>query len=163
METSSGDLSQSTSAQAAADLRLLERAKSAVQFDEVLDLGPRWYAPMLATMVGGLSLFGQGFSSSFWNAIVGISAVAAGGVMSVHDYRRRTVRSRPSIRGAVAVAVIVLICWAVVAAWGTAISSIGFERFVPTFAIVGWVLTTVFFLAVRAGLNAVRARRAPLR
>ena len=82
----------------AADLELLDRAKSTVPIDEFLDFGPWWYAPLLATLIGGLSLFGADVDSG-WNLAAGVVAVAAGGVVAIHDFKRRAVRSRPSKMG----------------------------------------------------------------
>lgn len=156
------DSSPSQPIDAAADLELLDRAKSVVHVDQFLDFGPWWYAPLLATTVGGVVLFGQAFTNFFWNGVVGVVAVAAGCVVSVHDYRRRTVRSRRSTRGVAFVGLIVLLCWLIIAAWGTAISSLGYERFVPGYAAVGWVLTSLVLLGVRVVLLAIRRQRTPL-
>jgi hypothetical protein len=146
----------------ASDLDLLDRAQSTVDVDQVLDFGPWWYAPLLATMIGGLTLFGQ--ATSRWLSIVaGLAAVTAGVVLSVHDYRRRKVRLRRSMRSAVFIGLIVVITWLLIAAWGTAISSLGAERFVPGPAVAAWALTTIALLGVRRGFESIRRRRPPLR
>lgn len=147
----------------AADLALLGRAKSVAHLDQFLDFGPWWYAPMLATTIGGLMLFGQAVGNLFWNGAIGLVAVMAGALVTVHDYRRRAVRSGPSTRGAGFLGLIVVLCWLIIAAWGTVISSLGYERFFPGYAVGGWALTTLVFLGVRAILLAIRSRRAPLR
>lgn len=146
----------------AADLDLLERARSTVPIDEFLDFGPWWYAPLLATLIGGLSLFGADVDNG-WSIAAGVVAVAAGGVVAVHDHRRRTVRSRPSKRGVGFLALTLLIMWVIIAAWGTAQSSLGIERFVPVYAALAWVLTSLVLLAIQQALLAIRRRRAPLR
>ncbi|MEL7158973.1 MAG: hypothetical protein AAFN30_20600 [Actinomycetota bacterium] len=143
------------------DLALLERAASVVNTDQYLDFGPWWYAPMLATSIGGLSLFGPAVDGD-WKAVTALVAVGAGAVVSVHDYRRRTVRLRPSIRGAVYVTGMVVLIWMLVATWGTALSALGWERFVPGYAIAAWVLTSLLLLGVRATLLRARRRQPPL-
>ena len=142
----------------AADLELLNRARLLVDDDQFLDFGPAWYAPALATVVAGLSLFGRAFDD-YWNIAAGLAALGAGAAVSLHDYRRRAVRQRASKRGAVFVGLIVLTCWAIAAAWGTATSTIGYDRFVPGFAVLGWLLTTALLLVIRAGLSNIRTRK----
>lgn len=149
------------SVDAASDLQILNRAKSATEVDQFLDFGPWWYAPLLAITVGGLVLFGQAFDN-LWNVVVGGAAVAAGCVVSIHDYRRRAVRLRPTTRSAALTGLVIVICWAIIAAWGTAISSLGYERFVPGYAALGWLATSLVFLGIRQGLMAIRRRRVPL-
>lgn len=146
---------------AAADLELLDRAKSRVDIDQFLDFGPWWYAPLLATVLGGFSLFGQDFSN-LWNILFAVAGLAAGCAVSIHDFRRRAVRLRPTRRSAAFVVFIVVISWMMVAAWGTAISSLGYERFVPGYAALAWGLTSAAFLGIRAALMAIRRQRAPL-
>ena len=53
--------------------------------------------------------------------------------------------------------------WVIIAAWGTAQSSLGIERFVPGYAALAWVLTSLVLLAIQQALLAARRRRAPLR
>lgn len=146
---------------AAADLDLLSRAKASVHTDLILDFGPWWYAPLLATTVGGLTLFGQAMNTAS-SLVFGAVALLAGGFMSVHDFRRRPVKSRPSMRGAGFLVAMVIVSWIVVGLWGTAVSSLGYERFMPGYALLGWALTTAFFLVVRSGLYAIRRRRPSL-
>jgi len=143
-----------------ADLDLLDRAKASVGINNTLDFGPWWYAPLLATCVAGCSLFGRAgaLTSALWG-VLGLTAAVA---MAAHDYRRRTVKPKFSLQSAGLLFGIVIISWAVVAAWGTAVSSTGYERFVPGFAILGWLLTTAVFLLIRQASYAVLARRTVL-
>ena len=127
----------------------------------MLDFGPWWYAPLLAMMIGGLILFPEAPNDLHVVAWGSIAAIA-GGTITIHDHRRRSVRLRPSVRSAALLGLMAVICWALVAAWGTAISSIGYESFVPVYALLGWLLTTAVLLGIRAGLLALRRRRPTL-
>lgn len=151
----------SRSVDPAADLELLDRARKNAVVDDVLDFGAWWYAPMIATMVGGLTLYGRG-GDDRWSLAYGLAAVVATIVTVVHDYRRRKVRSRTTVTSIVYVVAVVLLLLLVTGLWGTAVSSVGYDDFVPGYAIVGWLLTTGFFLAVRAALTSFRRRRGPL-
>lgn len=129
--------------------------------DVFLDFGPWWYAPGLATMIGGLTIYSQDVSSAA-NIATAVVAGVISVVLAAHDYRRRSIRvgvGRPSGRSAILVGVILLVCWILLAAWGTAISSLGYERFIPGYAALAWVLTTGFLLGVRALLSVLRRRR----
>ena len=141
---------------------LLDRAKSVVELDSFLDFGPWWYAPLLATTIGSLSLW----SHDLWSLAgltLGATTITTAVVVSVHDYRRRLVQANTkSARGAIYLAAIVILVWVIIALWGTAISAIGYDRFVPTFAAVGWVLTCLALLGLRAALISIRQRRLPL-
>lgn len=141
-----------------ADLAIISRAQRELALEDFLNFGPLWYAPALATLIGGLSMFGRDFNDN-WSVLYGAAAVLAGLTMAVHDYRRRRVRPKFSLRSAMFVVVVIVICWVVSGLWGTAISTISYEDFVPTYAIVGWLLTTAFFLLVRASLGLARSRR----
>ncbi len=147
----------------AADLDLLDRARSVVEVDQVLDFGPWWYAPLLATMIGGLTLFGHDVTGFGTATAAGVVALLAGGILAVHDYRRRSVRLRRSARGAGFLGLFVLVAWLIIGAWGTAVSSLGYERFVPGYAVLAWMLTTAALLGIRAGLQVIRSRRRALR
>ena len=142
----------------AADLELLNRSKSIAELDQMLDSGPWWYAPMFATVFGGWTLAAQGLSNSLNVAglLAGIVAVA---VVSVHDYRRRRIWTDPSARSLLLVVPVVLVIWFLSAAWGSAVSTLGYEEFVPGYAVLAWLLTTVFLLGVRfVSLSALRRR-----
>lgn len=141
-----------------ADLELLERSKSSVAVNDVLDFGPWWYAPLLATCVGGLTLFGAAFGAPA-NIAFGIAGFGAGGIMAVHDYRRRTVRPKFSRHAFGLLAGIFAIAWVTLGLWGTALSSIGYDDFVPFPAVAAWTLTTVMFLAVRQLCQSILQRR----
>lgn len=142
----------------ASDLALLKRAKSSVALDQVLDFGPWWYAPLLATLIGGLTIFGNDVSEGT-NRIAGVVAVIAGALVAWHDYRRRPVRPKPSRRSAPLVAVVVVGLFVVMSLWGTAVSSTGFDRLFPGYAAVGWLLTTAVLLGVRSVLHVARKKR----
>lgn len=156
------DSSASRSIDPAADLDLLERSRSVIAVDQWLDLGPWWYAPLLATVTAGLTLYYQETNATE-NRVLGFLALVAGAIIAVHDYRRRSVRLRATPRrAAIELATIVLIsvpCLLLVAAWGTAVSSLGYERFVPGYAILAWTLTSVGLLGIRAGVHAIRRQR----
>lgn len=141
-----------------ADLELLQRSKSAVAIDDVLNFGPWWYAPLLATCVGGLTLFGQDYDYAL-NALYAIAGFGSGALMAVHDYRRRTVRPKFSFTSLGLIVGIVAIMWLTVAAWGTAISTIGYDDFVILPAVIAWTITAAAFLAIRQILHALLARR----
>lgn len=146
---------------AAADLKLLSRAKSEVEIDQFLDFGPWWYAPGLATVIAGGTLFAESLNNN-WNVVMGLAALGAGTAVIIHDYRRRGVRVQRSSRSFKLSAVVVVLMYLIVGLWGTAISSVGYERFVPGYAVLGWVITSLFFLGIRQVLMEVRRRRAPL-
>lgn len=145
----------------AADLAVLRRAKESVDIGQVLDFGPAWYAPMVATMLAAITLFGQEFVGD-WSFVYAAVGIGTGAIVSVHDFRRRKVRQRPSVRSAAATIPIVLGSFVVLAAWGTAVSSIGYERFMPGYAVVGWLVTTGLLLAVRSVLNGLSSRRSAI-
>lgn len=146
----------------AADLDLLDRAQSVVDVDQILDFGPWWYAPLLAALIGGLTLFGQDVGG-IANVAAGVVGVAAGIIVAIHDHRRRAVRLRGSARSAGLLAVIVVLFLVLIGSWGTAVSSLGYERFVPGYAVLAWLLTSMTLLGVRAGFHALRRRRPVLR
>lgn len=156
METTSGVLAHDP----AADLALLKRSKASVGIDQILDFGPWWYAPLFATGIGGMTLFNQPSAGdwSFAYAAVGLLSLLA---LGTHDFRRRKVRQRTSWRTFTLSIPIVLGAIVLIALWGTAVSTMGYERFVPGPALGAWVLTTGFLLAVRAALHRLRARRGP--
>jgi len=145
----------------AADLELLARARSEADIDQFLDFGPWWYAPLLATMIGGLTLFGRGFDTVGSLLILAV-ALTAGGIVGAHDRRRRAVRLRPTRRGLGFLLIMIAFLWALMAAWGTAASSIDWDTSVPGYAAIGWALTTLTLLAVRTLLDVVRQRRMPI-
>lgn len=147
-----------TAAEASADLATLDRAKTSVDIDQVLDFGPTWYAPFFATMIAAVTLFSQPGAGD-WSFVYATVGIVTGTTISVHDFRRRKVRQRPSVRSFVTTVPLILGSFVVLAAWGTAVSSIGYERLVPGYAIAGWLVTTSLLLAMRAALNAVRVRR----
>ena len=146
----------------AEDLELLERARSLVDVDQLLDFGPWWYAPLLATMIGGLTLFGHDIDD-LGNVAAGVAAVAAAAVVAIHDYRRRKVRLRRSARGLAFLGLITALCWLLIAAWGTALSSLGYDRFVPGYAFLAWTLTSIALLVIRNGSQMIRRHQPTLR
>jgi hypothetical protein len=133
-----------------------------VPSDQLLDFGPWWYAPLIATMLGGATLFTQNPGNLFWHGIAGIVAAVAGVITSAHDSRRRATRTGPSTQGMFYLGLIVVMCWVFLAAWGTAVSTLGEARFVPGYAALAWAVTTLALLGVRSVLSNVRRRRAPL-
>lgn len=140
-----------------ADLELLKRASS-VGINHSLDFGPWWMAVALATCIACLTLFGQEMRST-----VGIAAAVVGfgvGIATIaYDLRRRRVRPKASAGGAASMAVIVLVTYVVAGLWGSAISRLGVDRFLPGYFLLGWALTAAFFLGVRAVSYAILARR----
>ena len=120
----------------AADLELLNQSKAVVELDHFLDFGPWWYAPMWATAVGGGTLAAQGLGN-FLNVAGLLAFVVAATVVSVHDYRRRRVWPDSSARSLLLAIPVLLGIWFLVAAWGTAISTLGYEVFVPGYAAIG--------------------------
>lgn len=144
-----------------ADLELLNRAKSSVDIDHVLDFGPWWYAPLIASCLAGATLFGQDFTTSTSFVLGGIGVLSGLVVMS-HDFGRRTVRPKFSVRSSAMLAAIVLVVFVILGLWGTAVSSIGADRFLPWYAIGGWLLTAALFLAIRTASYWFRNRRTVL-
>lgn len=57
----------------------------------------------------------------------------------------------------------VLGAFVLIGLWGTAVSAIGYDDFVPGWALVGWLLTTVLLLGVRSVMKALRERRTLIR
>lgn len=160
--SSERNTSERVAVDAAADLELLERARSVVHADQILDVGPWWYAPLLSTFIAGVSIFGQDVTGPE-NLTSGLIAVMAGGFAAAHDHRRRGIRVRRSARGLPWVVASVLLFWFLAGAWGTAISTIGASEFLPGPAILAWTLTTLFLLGIGAALRAARNRRPVLR
>lgn len=154
------DASADRNVDPATDLELLDRAQHLIEVDQILDFGPWWYAPLLATLIGGLSLFGQDTTDAT-NVAAGVVAIGAAVVMSIHDHRRRGVRHRSSVtgKGIATVGLSVFIGLAFVASWGTAVSTLGYDRFFPGYAALGWVLTTLALLGIRAWAQTIRRRR----
>ncbi len=145
----------------AADLAMLDRAMSSVDLDQALDFGPWWYAPMISTMVASVTLFSQPGAGD-WSFVFAIVAIATGTAVSVHDYRRRKVRLRPGVASFKVLFPMVLGAFVLLAAWGTAVSSIGYDRFVPWYAMAGWALTTGLLLGLRAVLGVKRQTMAKI-
>ncbi len=150
-----------TAVDPAADLRLLDRAQAATGLDQALDVGPWWYTPLYAAGIGGITLFAQDMTG-VWSVVAGLVGIVALGIVMIHYQRHRTLRARQSARTFLPTLVIVVVVWAVCALWGTAISVIGYDRFVPGYAALAWLITTGVLLAGRAVLLAVRRRRTPL-
>ena len=140
------------------DLELLNRARSAVDVDHVLDFGPWWYAPLLTNCLAGATLFGRelGTTTSF---ILGGIGLLSGLIVAGHDFGRRTIRPKFSLRSTAMLAIVVLIMFVIIGLWGTAVSSVGVEHFLPWYAIGGWLLTTALFLGIRALSHWLRSRR----
>lgn len=136
-----------------------------VDLDAALDFGPWWYAPLLATSIGGLTIFGRDVVDVTNIAIGGLALVALA-VVAVHDHRRRKVRlpmGQGLGRSAVLHGLIVIVVLVLTGAWGTAISSVGYDRFVPFYAALGWALTTAVLLGIRVLFTVLRRRRRVLR
>ncbi len=142
-------------------LSILEEAQKVVADEYALDFGPSWYAPVLATMIGGLTLFNNA-QSELTNLLYLGAAGLATVVYVVHGSRRTSIRPRTTGRGFAGIVFVCVVLLAVVIAWGTAISTIGYEDFVPVWATVGWLATTALFLGIRLALKAVRNRRPAL-
>lgn len=138
-------------------LKLLADSKASVPVNDLLDFGPWWYAPMLATSIGGLTLFGRGWDVTF-NVLCGIAGFGCGIYMAVHNYRSRKVRPRPTVRSAGTLMIVVLISWIVIGLWGTAASTLG-DDFLPWPAVGCWLATVAFFLGVRKMSYALLDRR----
>ena len=145
----------------AADLAMLERAKSSVDLNQILDFGPWWYAPLFATMISCVTLFSQPDAGD-WSFAYAALALTTAATISIHDFRRRQVRMRPSRRSFMVMLPVVLGLFGILAAWGTAVSTIGYERFVPGYAFAGWLTTSGLLLALRALLNAKLLRQAKI-
>lgn len=141
-----------------ADLALLERARASLEVDLALDFGPWWYAPLAAAAVGTATLATQAGSRL---ALVVVVVVCL--ALAVHDRQRRPVRPRPSARSATLMLPFVLGAFVLIGLWGTAVSAIGYDDFVPGWALVGWLLTTVLLLGVRSVMKALRERRTLIR
>lgn len=162
METTNaddGDRSLRSDIDPAADLALLHQTQSRVVTQYHLDAGPWWYAPLVATCIAGVSLFGQEFSSS-WHQLAGVVGLAAGAMVGWHDHWRRRLRIRPSTRSALIVMPLVLGTFVMMALWGTAISTLGVDRFVPGYAVIAWFLTTAVLLGAGAAMNRRRGKAA---
>ena len=145
---------------AEADLALLSRARSSVVVDQTLDFGPWWYAPLLATLIGAATLMGES-AAGRWNFAFAGAALLCGALVAGHDYGRRAVHARPSMRTAVVVAPIVIGIFGLLVGWGTALSTMGYDRFVPRWGLLFWAGTTCLLLLVRHLLHSVRRRRLP--
>ena len=113
---------------------------------------------MLATFVAGMTFLGQDFGPPT-NVLLGVLAVAAAATVGIHGRQRRKVRPSFSRRGGLFVIGMVVVAWVVIGLWGTAVSSIGYGELLWGWAIVGWLVTSAFFLLVRSGLQAMRQRR----
>ncbi|NNE96311.1 MAG: hypothetical protein HKN24_09815 [Acidimicrobiales bacterium] len=140
-----------------ADLALLERARWSLELDQALDPGPWWYAPLAAAAIAAATLFSRNGSTGMLGLVMIASLMLA-----AHDRYRRPVRPRPSMRSATLVVPIALGTFVLLGLWGTAVSTIGYDDFVPGWALLGWVLTTALLLGGRAIAGAVRDRRAPI-
>lgn len=159
--TGPGHRDESRVADPTSDLALLERAKSSIEEDQILDFGPWWYAPLIATLIAGVTLWGQETDGG-WNLVAGVVGLLSGGAVAIHDHRRRMVRPRKTVRGAALLAPVVVLTFATMAAWGTAVSTLGYDRFVPGYAVLGWVLTSLVLLGARTLLLTIRRRRIAL-
>ena len=156
-------------------LALLNRSKTSPGWQEFLNFGPWWYAPLWATFVGGLTL---GQASLFDNTerisgdpsggvvfetqaepvflIVGLAAAI---VLTVDSLRRRTVKSKPTAIGFLLTCAVVGIVAVAMASWSVAVAVVGYESFVFGWAVVAWLATSLFFLAVRSALGRLAERR----
>ena len=152
-----------------ADLDLLHRAKASVSLEYLCDFGPWWYAPLLASCIATGTLFVQDrivqdtITSMSW--AYGAVGVAAWLAMRRHDASRRKIQpkwSAPTGRSGWLAAGVIVSAWVVVALWGSAVSTLGYDRFVPFYAALGWVLTTALLLGIRAGSAWLRSRRSVL-
>lgn len=152
-----------------AHLALLNRSKAAPGWEDFLNFGPRWYAPVWATFVGGLSLWqAEIFDNTIivdetptgatifeTQASLGFLFVAmlAATILSVDQFRNRKIRSKTTATGMGLTAVVVGIILAAVIVWNVAVALVGYEEFVYGWAIVAWLTTTAFFLTVRSALG----------
>ncbi len=153
-------------------LALLKRSKSAPEYEELLNFGPAWYAPLVATAIGASALFAADIGASttqvssdpvvfetsghpaYLVAIV-VSLVFLG----AHYYRNRVVRPKATKTSVALMLVAIAVVIAIAAVWHTAVVVIGYDDFVIGGAVLAWALTTGFFLALRAGLDRVRLSR----
>ncbi len=153
-------------------LALLNRSKSAAEYEEFLNFGPAWYAPLFATAIGASALFTADvgasaeqvsadpvvFETSGHPAYL-IAVVMSLVVLGVHYYRNRLVKPKTTKMSVALTLVAIAVLIAVAAVWNTAVAVIGYDDFVIGGAALAWVLTTGFFLALRAGLDRVRLSR----
>lgn len=149
-----------------AHLALLKRSRSAAEYEDFLNFGPWWYAPSLATIIGGMTLWlaepveiGFGLFESPTRIVYLLAALMSTLAVCVHWFRNRELKSKPTKNSFVLGCVAVLVTWVIIAAWGTAVSTIGYEDFVVVWAAVAWAITTTFFLVVRSGLDRIRSNR----
>lgn len=145
----------------AADLTLLERTRSDIEVDTALDFGPRWYAVAIAVVIGSLML-ARSASTGTSQATFWALHAAALVTIAVHDHRRRSVRSWPTRRSLALFAIPLAVCGALFVAWGLVISWVGYDRFVPAWALVSFAVTAIVLAALRAALVTVRRRRPAL-
>ena len=142
----------------AADLATLKKASVNVGLEPLLNFGPAWYAPTFATVVACTTLAGRADSDTMNVAYLAVGVLAC--IPSiVHYYREHPVQSKFDLISFVAMLPVLFVTLVVVLAWGISLSTIGYEDFVPVWAIVGWLATTALFLGIRHGLSIIRDRR----
>ncbi len=145
---------------AAASLQVLQRATNSVGEVDGLTFGPRWYAPVMAMCPLGFSVFGASDPAGWAKAaLFFLGVIVAPAVVSLHEYRHRGARPKLSDRSLLALVWMIPTFILLQVAWEIAITTIGSDNFFPQWTIVGWVLSTLVLLGVRAGVNRVRTAR----
>ncbi len=142
---------------AAENLRILDEAQGIVGRDQAYDLGPAWYAPVLATGLGGVMMFGVGNDRPM-NFVLGGIGVICLVIVCAHDHGRRKACPRFNRHMLVVSLGSMIVAVSILGLWGWALSSVGFERFFPTWFALGWLATTGFLLLIGKAVNRLVAR-----
>ena len=147
-------------------LELLGRSKIAPGSESFFNFGPWWYALLCANVIAGLSLWGGVVDTTLGaaGAIVVrpaaiVVALVSAAILAVHGLRNERVKAKPTMTGFVLTIVAVIVIMAVLGIWGAAISAIGWDQVTAFEVVLGWALTTAFFLGLRKGLHRVRDSR----
>jgi len=139
------------------DLAILDRARWSVEASPFFDFGPWWYAPALATTLGSLALYGHSSEvdgPGFWLYLFGAGLAIA---CAIHDFYRRKLRPKVSMRSIAWNAATFFVVVPVYAIWAYTAKAKG-SAGLPAWAILYWIATTAFFLAVRSLLSTYRKR-----
>lgn len=159
-----------------ASLDLLANSKTVAGDNVYTDLGPTWYAPLLATGIGGFALCVRGTTQvevlafgtrplpnwPFWwlALLVGVVSLL---FLGLHDYRRRRIRlkRRWSKRNFLWFLPSYLAAYLSLQGWLAAIGRVGIEDFVPLWAAAAWCATTAVWLATRGAVHSAARRWVP--
>ena len=136
-------------------LALLDRSTRAPEWEAFLNFGPWWYPPLFATFIGSLALYGVSSAQNWFL----VATFVTGTVISVHAFRNREVRPKPTTLGFVLTMVATLTLIAAISAWNMVAHSVGYEDFWFEWALAAWILTTGFFAGIRSLLLRVRSGR----